>query len=51
MTTNAPRMRNWVVDLSKPTSSSERISGSEQRAAYLISKLAEVFPESRAVPK
>jgi len=50
MTTNAPRMRNWVVDLAKPTSSSEGISGSEQRAAYLISKLTEVFPESRAVP-
>jgi hypothetical protein len=51
MTTNAPRMRNWVVDLAKPTSTSKEISASEGRAAYLISKLTEVFPESRVVPK
>lgn len=50
MTTNAPRMRKWVVDLAKPTSSSEGLSDSERRAGYLISKISEVFPECRVVP-
>jgi hypothetical protein len=50
MTTNAPRMRKWIVDLAKPTSSSERISDSERRAGFLIAKISEIFPECRVIP-
>ena len=50
MTTNAPRMRRWIVDLAKPTSSSDGISDGERRAAYLVGKISEMFPECRVVP-
>jgi hypothetical protein len=45
MTTNPPRMRSWIVDLAEPSRASDRMSQSEKRAGYLISKLSEMFPQ------
>jgi hypothetical protein len=47
MTTHPLRMRNWVVDLAKPFATSGTLSDSEKRAAYLIARLGEVFPECK----
>jgi hypothetical protein len=51
MTTNAIRMRNLVVDQANPFASTQGISESERRAAYPISKISEMFPESSVLPK
>jgi hypothetical protein len=47
MTTNAPRMRNWIVDLTKERPAVQGLSDADRRAAMLISKISEIFPESR----
>lgn len=49
MTTNAVRMREWVVNLVKPLSSSHGISDGERRAAYLTAKINEIFPECKTL--
>jgi hypothetical protein len=50
MTTSPLTMRNWVVDLAKPFATPGRLSDSEKRAAYLIARLGEMFPECRSTP-
>jgi hypothetical protein len=50
MTTNPFRMRNWVVELAKPFASSRTLSDSEKRAAYLIARMGEIFPECKRTP-
>jgi hypothetical protein len=50
MSTNPLRMREWVVDLAKPFATSSALSDSEKRAAYLIARLGEMFPECRSTP-
>jgi hypothetical protein len=47
MTTNPVGMRSWVVDLAKPYATPNRLSDSEKRAGFLLTKLSETFPECK----
>jgi len=48
MTTNPLKMRDWVVEVAKPLARSRGISDSERRAAYLITRIRDMFPESKS---
>lgn len=47
MTTNPLRMRNWIVDLAGPLATTNGISDGDKRAAYLIAKINDMFPECK----
>jgi len=47
MTTQPLRMRKWIVELVRPLAGSQGISDAERRAAHLIERISDMFPECK----